>query len=774
MTYFRELPNLQVLNRTKNITSNDEKLIIKNIFKRAKLREDIISIASAFEYYTITENERPEQVAEKIYGDPNLDWVVLTTNNIINVQEQWPLNGNSFNKYMLEKYGSESAFTEIHHYESISTRDSFGREVFPKGLILDEAFYNSPEYEDLDEIPPGITFPPIYLDGTQAVLTPTVGIGYSVTSIQITNPGLGYQNPPTITISNPPITSNASADCLITDFRVSSIVNLVGGQGYNNSPTVTFSNPTPSVQATAECDIGDGVDFDKVSSIKNLVGGAGYGVTSPSVTFSSSDRLLAGQYVNQSTSTIGTDIEGFYIDSTGTYLYTSNFTGDNQIKQHTLTTSWDVSTIELTYELDVSEDFSYTTSVEFKPDGTIMYVSGGSGPFYKIVAYNLSTPWNISTAIKWNEEFISSPSRFRFKLDGSKLFVLDSNNNTIQEIPLATSWNITSVQPESDNLNLTSVIGDDGILGFTFNSNGNKLFVTSQNNSNIYEFDLEPWQINSAVYKYTFYVGNRISSPSDIVIDTDVDKFLIAEGEGDKIFEYNISSRAKGIAQVTNGSISSIDIINPGLGYTIAPTITIGAPYPEVTATGTANLTNGIVTSITVNDSGFGYINPPSISIENAPISRKLVISFSMSNTGIGTVRIVDGGSNYTSTPTITISPPQDIVNVEVGELYSQNQTTWKWNGTNWQEKITEEFQYFDPTTNSIIRIPGSELCIPITNYEYESNINDNKRQILILKPEYLSVFISDFKNIMTYDPDDPNYINDKLKTTYNEKIMKI
>lgn len=89
MSYFRELPNLQILNRTKNEVSNDETLVIKNFFKRAKLREDIGAVTSAFEYYLITEDERPEQVAQRVYGDPELDWVVLLTNNIINIQDEW-------------------------------------------------------------------------------------------------------------------------------------------------------------------------------------------------------------------------------------------------------------------------------------------------------------------------------------------------------------------------------------------------------------------------------------------------------------------------------------------------------------------------------------------------------------------------------------------------------------------------------------------------------------------------------------------------------------
>jgi hypothetical protein len=776
MAYFNELPNLEVLNRTRNVISNDETLIVKNLFKRAKLREDIGSVASAFEYYFITEDERPDQIADKIYGDPELDWVILITNNIINIEDQWPLNLDNFNRYMLRKYGSESAFYEIKHYETISLTDSFGREVFPAGLVVDEAFYKSPEYESMDELPPGITFPPIYIPGTQAVLTPNVGFTKTIESIQITNPGLGYQQKPTITISNPPITSNASASCLIQNFRVSSIVGLNGGQGYNNVPPVTFSNPTPSVQATAESVLGNGADSDKVLGITNLVGGVGYGLTTPSVSFSNSPRVIFGSYSNQSTSAVGNDVEGFFIDESGTRLYTSNFTGANQIKQYSLSTGWDVSGISLVYELDVSGDFTYTTGVDFKPDGTIMYVNGGVGGSYKIVAYQLSTPWDLSTALKWNQTSVSGPGGVRFKPDGTRLFILDANNpDVIREFSISSPWNITTRSGSAvSSYNITTTTGDDSILGFTFNSDGTKLFATSQGNSSIYEFDLNPWELSTAVFKYSFFIGDRLQNPSDIFVKPDREKFLSAGGPTDKIFEYNITSRTKGVSQITNGSVTNIVITQSGVGYTTPPTITIGSPYPEVVATGIANLSNGIVTSITITNSGFGYLTAPSVTIEPAPISKKAIIDVDMSNTGIGTVRIIDGGSNYVNGPTITISAPEDILNVEVNETYSQNLKTWRWTGTEWQEKITEEFQYLDPNTNSIVRIPGSVLCKPVTNYEYESKLNDEKRKLLILKPEYLPTIINDLRNIMIYNPSGPNYIDDKLKKTYNQKIMSI
>jgi hypothetical protein len=775
MAYFRELPNLQVLNRTKNEVSNDETSIIKNFFKRAKLREDIGSVVSAFEYYMIEGDERPEQIAEKIYKDSELDWVILTINNIINVQDRWPLSLDSFNKYMVEKYGSEEAYDDIHHYETSSYTDSYGREVFPGGLIVDQTFYNSPEYETITEVPPGITLPSIYIPGTQAVLTPVVGAGYSITSVNIVNNGLGYKKIPTVNVSAPPVTANASAVCSISTFRVSGITTINGGQGYNVNPVVTFSDPIPSVRATATCGLGTDLTIDRVTSISDLVGGIGYGLTAPTVTFSDSPRVVYGVYNNQSSISVGNDVEGFYFRSDGIRLYTASFTGANQIKQYNLSESWKVSTVSLVYQLDVSVDFSYTTGIEFKPDGTLMYVTGGLGVDYKIITYSLSTAWDLSTATKLSEISIVSPGGIRFKPDGTSAFILDfSNPDLIREFSIASPWDLLTRGPIVRTLNITTPTGDSDILGFSFNSDGTKLFVTSEGSSSIHEFNLDAWRIDTAVFSYSFFVGDRLASPSDIFIKSDKEKFVVAGGPLDKIFEYKITSTAQGITQIVNGSVSNIIITQAGIAYTVAPTVTIGSPYPAVTATGTANLSSGIVTSITITNSGFGYTTAPTITIADAPISKHAVITVELLGTGISTYTIYDGGSNYVNNPTITLDVPDEILNVEVNETYSQNLRTWRWNGSVWQEKITEEFQYFDPNTNSIIQIPGSVLSRPITNYEYENNLNEEKRKLYVIKPQYLSVMITDLRNMMTYDEDGPNYINDKLKKTYNEKVMGI
>ena len=211
MTYFKELPNLEVVNTTSNQVSIDETLIVKNLFKRAKLRTDIESIITGFEYYTIEENERPDQVAQKIYGDPELDWVILITNNIINIQNDWPISKSSFDNYLIEKYGSEEALQEIHHYETLELKDYFGRVVLPAKLIVDEAFYKAPEYQTPSTPPYGINFPPIYIPGTTSEIESEINENGSVNVVYNLSPGVGYVNPPKISFSDPPITLNASA-----------------------------------------------------------------------------------------------------------------------------------------------------------------------------------------------------------------------------------------------------------------------------------------------------------------------------------------------------------------------------------------------------------------------------------------------------------------------------------------------------------------------------------------------------------------------------------
>ena len=138
--YFRRVPNFTTSSRLNNNNSNFDTTEVKNLFRRFKLREDIASDFSAFEQYNIKGDERPDQVADLFYDDPTLDWVILTTNNIINQNHSWPMSNSQFYDYMYDKYGMD--IDGIKHYETYEIVDSTDTErvVLDAGLIVDENF----------------------------------------------------------------------------------------------------------------------------------------------------------------------------------------------------------------------------------------------------------------------------------------------------------------------------------------------------------------------------------------------------------------------------------------------------------------------------------------------------------------------------------------------------------------------------------------------------------------------------------------------------------
>jgi len=139
MAYFRYLPNLEYPSLRNERTSSGDYTTIKNLFKRAKIREDLINIFTAFDKYNIIGDDRPDNVAEELYGNPELDWLILITNNIQNIREDWPLSQADLNIYLSQKYTAEE-LAAIHHYETKEVvADNFGI-ILPAGLVVESDF----------------------------------------------------------------------------------------------------------------------------------------------------------------------------------------------------------------------------------------------------------------------------------------------------------------------------------------------------------------------------------------------------------------------------------------------------------------------------------------------------------------------------------------------------------------------------------------------------------------------------------------------------------
>lgn len=139
MSYFRELPNINYQSFLNKRTSSLEYITVKNLFRRVKLRDDLQNVFTLFNKYQIEEGERPDTVAEKLYGSSDLDWVVIITAGIVNIRDDWPLSDKDIYQFTEEKYGYKN-INAIKFYETKEVKDSKGRLILPKGKVVDSNF----------------------------------------------------------------------------------------------------------------------------------------------------------------------------------------------------------------------------------------------------------------------------------------------------------------------------------------------------------------------------------------------------------------------------------------------------------------------------------------------------------------------------------------------------------------------------------------------------------------------------------------------------------
>jgi hypothetical protein len=138
--YFSKIPNFDYVSRLPNAKISDY-IQVKNFFKRVKLRPDIFQELAFFERYAIENDDRPDNVAFKVYEDSRFDWVVLLSNNIINIQTEWPLPQRDFDRYLLDKYSNyDTLYNGIHHYETIEEKNSLDVVMVPAGLEVQDNY----------------------------------------------------------------------------------------------------------------------------------------------------------------------------------------------------------------------------------------------------------------------------------------------------------------------------------------------------------------------------------------------------------------------------------------------------------------------------------------------------------------------------------------------------------------------------------------------------------------------------------------------------------
>ena len=158
--YFKQVPDFEYVSRLPDAKISDY-IPVKNLFKKGYLRDDIFQDLTFFTKYQVMGDDRPDNIAYDLYNDPSLDWVILLSNNIINIQTEWPMPQADLDRYLLDKYETYEELNNTHHYETQEVKNSTGVVIVEEGLTVESDF--SVEFYDwmIDslETKQGITTP---------------------------------------------------------------------------------------------------------------------------------------------------------------------------------------------------------------------------------------------------------------------------------------------------------------------------------------------------------------------------------------------------------------------------------------------------------------------------------------------------------------------------------------------------------------------------------------------------------------------------------------
>jgi DNA-binding beta-propeller fold protein YncE len=212
-----------------------------------------------------------------------------------------------------------------------------------------------------------------------------------------------------------------------------------------------------------------------------------------------------------------------------------------KVNDYSLSTPWDTSTASFVQFLSITSQDSNATGVFFKPDGTKMYLIGTSSD--RVHEYNLSTAWDISTATVSQNFSVgaqdTTPQGLSFKDDGTKMYIIGAQGDDVNEYNLSTAWDISTAS-YSQNFSVNAQEAAPFDLFFKFD--GTKMYIIGTLGDEVNEYDLSTaWDISTASFVQNFRVADQgEGAPHGLSFKDDGTKMFIVGTGKDTVFTYSL------------------------------------------------------------------------------------------------------------------------------------------------------------------------------------------------------------------------------------------
>ena len=246
------------------------------------------------------------------------------------------------------------------------------------------------------------------------------------------------------------------------------------------------------------------------------------------------------------------DIE-FNLDGSKMYVIGSD---SKNVNEYSLSTNFDTSTATLNTTFSVSPRESYPTGLAFNKTGDKMFVIGLSGD--DVNEYDLSVPFDISTAVYSKVFSVSTqdtqPRDVVFSSNGESMFVIGTSTGNIFEYSLTTGYDVSTATYTTNSYSFASE--ETSPRSISFNYDGTRMFILGSSGDDINEYSLSaPYNISSPTFLRKFSVANEDSLPFGFAFNTNGTKIFVVGDTNNSVYEYNIVSGFLENTTTNNGNL---------------------------------------------------------------------------------------------------------------------------------------------------------------------------------------------------------------------------
>lgn len=243
-------------------------------------------------------------------------------------------------------------------------------------------------------------------------------------------------------------------------------------------------------------------------------------------------------------STALADIGGIFFKDDGTKFYATQTGSPAGVQQFSLSTPWEVSSAThdgLLYTSSSEDTQAY--GIFIGSSGTKMYICGNAKD--KVFQYTLSTAWASSTATYDGVSLASSaedtsPTGIFFKDDGTKLFLLGTQNDKVFQYTLSTAWASSTAVYDSVSFSSTNIIAPSSLV---FNNDGTKAFIVNNGSvKGVYRWGLTtPWGSSTANYDSVMFSYAQSNTATAAMFSGDGSKlYILIPSSDETIYQYSL------------------------------------------------------------------------------------------------------------------------------------------------------------------------------------------------------------------------------------------